>query len=265
MDEPGFGKAAPAEEKRALFRIDGVKLRFIPIAIAVVLGFGLPALGSMAVWIVEHFIPLPDLPLYPWMEQYYESAAQLVLTIVAIGMFKGVMRADFGLHAPRGESYIGTALFWGLVLGVLMTGVEYWREVMIQRQPSGAFELTPVNIAGALSFQGFFRGLSDETLYRALLVTYLAAMIPGRIFFLRKEMSAGAVLIALIFALPFLGGFIGHPPGIAFARLIVAFLQGVFFAYWFEKSRSIVAPVIGHGACFGISQLLVFAMVAFWI
>jgi hypothetical protein len=265
MDEPGFGRAAPLEEKRPLFRIDGVKLHFIPIAIAVVLGFGLPFLGVFLVLLVQHFIPLPDLPLYPWMERYYESAAQFVLALIAISMMKPLVPADYGLHAPRGESYFGTALFWGLVLGFLMTGVEYWREIMIQRQPSGAFELTPLNIAGALSYQGFFRGLSDETLYRALLVTYLAAMIPGRIFFLRKEMSAGAVLIALIFALPFLGGFIGHPPGIALARLIVAFLQGVFFAYWFEKSRSIVAPVIGHGACFGISQILVFAMVAFWI
>jgi uncharacterized protein len=264
MSEPGFGKSPPPDQGRRLFRVTGVKLRAWPIAFAILLAFGIPLVGEIAVLVVQHFVPLPDLPLYPWMERYYESGAQLLLALIAITFMKGFLRADFGMHRPRDESYVTPALFLGVLLGLLTAAVDHWPEIAAHHAPSGAFELTPVNIAGSLSYQGFFLGLSDETLYRGLLVTYLAAMIPGRVTFLRFDIGIAGVIVALIVAMTFLGGFVAYPFGTALARMLVAFVQGLFFAYWFEKSKSLFAPVVGHGACFGIYQILVFAMVAAW-
>lgn len=263
MSEPGFGKTPPPEG-RPLFGTKGVKLHAWPIVLAILLAFGIPLVGEVAVLVVQHFVPLPDLPLEPWIEQYYQSAAQLVLALLAISLMKGFVRADFGLHGPRDDSYVTPALFLGVLLGAVMVGVDFLPQIAQHHPPSGAYGLTPVNIAGSLSYQGFFAGLSDETLYRALIVTYLAARIPGRFYFFRFDMSIAGVIVALIAALTFLGGFIAYPFPIALARMFVAFIAGMFFAFLFEKSKSIVAPVVAHGACFGIYQILIFAMVAAW-
>ena len=256
MDEPGFGKAPPPEKKKAgpLFGIDGVKFHALPIMVTILLCFGIPVLAEVLILIVQRFVPLRDLPLYPWIERYYEYGSQLALAWFAISLMKPLVRADYGLHRPRGKSYIAPALFWGALLGVLMTGADFAREIAAHRAPSGAYELTPVSIAGWLSFQGGFLGLSDEMLYRGLLVTYLAATLPGRIVLFRRDTSLAGIIVALMFALTFIGGFFAYPFGIALARMLVVFVQGIFFAYWFQKSKSLVAPVVGHGACFGVYQ-----------
>jgi len=265
MDEPGFGKAVPVEDKRPLLRIEGVKLQAWPIALALVLGFGIPLAVLILVPIVQHFIPLPDLPLHPWLEKYYESAAQFGLTIAAISFMKSSVPRDYGFRFPAGgERYFGSAIFLGALLGILMALADFWPDIAQHRAPSGEYELTPVNIAGWLTYRGIFLGIADETLWRGLLVTYLAASLAGRVSLLRFEMNLAGVVVALIFALPSLWDFVADPPLIALAKMFVAFLQGVFFAYWFEKSKSLAAPVIGHGVCFGLYQVLIFAMVAAW-
>ena len=232
--------------------------------IAILLGFGLPALAQLIVEVVQHFVPLPDRPANPWMEYYYVGAAQLVLTLIAIAVMKGLVKGDYGLHMPRGDSYVAPAIFWGLVIGVAMTLVDFAPQIAAHQAPSRPYELTPLNIVGWLSYRGGFLGIADETLYRGLLVTYLAAAIPGRVSFLRLQMNAVGVIVALIMAIPYLGGFVGHPFGIAIAAILYIFAQGVFFAYWFEKSGSLLAPVIGHNVCYGVYQALIFAMAAVW-
>jgi hypothetical protein len=264
MDEPGFGRASTPDARSPLFRIDGVKLRALPLLIAVLLGFGLPALAQLIIEVVQHFVALPDRPANPWMEYYYVGTAQLVLTLIAIAVMKGFVKADFGLHAPRGDSYVASAIFWGLVIGAAMTLIDFAPQIAAHQAPSRPYELNPLNIAGWLSYRAGFLGITDETLFRGLLVTYLAATIPGRVSFLRLQMNAAGVIVALVLALPYLGGFVGHPLGIALAAIACIFVQGVFFAYWFEKSRSLLAPVIGHDICYGIYQMLIFAMAAAW-
>jgi hypothetical protein len=37
----------------------------------------------------------------------------------------------------------------------------------------------------------------------------------------------------------------------------------VLYAYWLEKSRSIIAPIIGHNVSDGVEYVLVFLWIAF--
>jgi divalent metal cation (Fe/Co/Zn/Cd) transporter len=41
-----------------------------------------------------------------------------------------------------------------------------------------------------------------------------------------------------------------------------AFALGVFYAYWLEKSRSVLAPAIGHNAGDVVEYLILFIWVA---
>ena len=103
MDEPGFGKAPPPEKKKAgpLFGIDGVKFHALPIVVTILLCFGIPVLAEVLILIVQHFVPLPDLPLYPWIERYYEYGSQLALAWFAISLTKRIRAGAVSSTTPR--------------------------------------------------------------------------------------------------------------------------------------------------------------------
>jgi membrane protease YdiL (CAAX protease family) len=253
------------EAKRGFIRVEGLRLRVWPILFTILLGFGILALAQVTVEIVEHFTGLRERPQMPWIAHYYDHAIELVYTLIAIAIFKIFLRRDYGLHGPAGKSYLRAAVLWGLFFGVLMTMVDYWPELLAHTPPSDQpYPLTPLNIAGWFSFEGIFVGPSEETLFRGLLVTYLAAALPGRISIGRYEMNAAGVIVALIFALAHFGNFFTHPWWMALGQQFYAFALGVLYAYWFEKSRSLWAPIVGHNVGDVVEFALVFAMVAMW-
>jgi len=98
--------------------------------------------------------------------------------------------------------------------------------------------------------------------FRALLVTYLAATMPGRLHIGRFEMNWAGVIVALIFALLHATNFNLRGWPIALGQQIYAFMLGVLYAYWLEKSRSVVAPIVGHNVSDGVEYAIVFAWVA---
>ena len=63
-----------------------------------------------------------------------------------------------------GESQRGShamaAIAWGAFFGALMTIVDYFPQILARTAP-GDLPLTALNLAGWLSFEGFFVGFSD--------------------------------------------------------------------------------------------------------
>ena len=70
--------------------------------------------------------------------------------------------------------------------------------------------------------------------------------MPGKLRVGRYEMNGAGVTVALIFALAHMSSFWTEPWLLALGQQLYAFVLGVLYAYWLEKSRSIIAPVIGH-------------------
>jgi len=262
MSDPVAADGAP---RRRYIRVEGVRLRVWPILFTILLGFGILVLAGISVELVEHFTGLPERPEMPWIALYYGHALQLVYTLIAIAIFKIFLRRDYGLHRPAGKSYVRAAILWGLFFGVLMTVVDYWPQILAHAPPDDKpYPLTPLNIAGWFSFEGIFVGPSEETLFRGLLVTYLAATLPGRIAFGRYEMNLAGVIVALIFALAHIGNFFTHPWWMALGQQFYAVALGVLYAYWFEKSKSLWAPIVGHNVGDVVEYALIFTMVAMW-
>ncbi len=244
--------------------VEGFKLRILPILLVVVLGLGIPALASITVDIAEQLTHLPQRPQMPWIRFCYEHVAQLAYALLAIAAFKIFLRRDYGLHRPDGKSYLGVALVWGAVFGVLLALAEYWPQILAHAPPAdNPYPVTAVNIAGWFSYQGFFAGPSDEVLLRGLLVTVLTAMLPGRIGLGRFEMNVAGVVVALLVAFAYAFELFTKPL-LGLGVLFATFVFGVLLAYWFEKSRSLWAPIVGHSMAELVKIALVFAMVQTW-
>jgi len=218
----------------------------IGIFATIVLGLGLPILAATLAELASGHFGLPSMkgPTLPWL--YSQHAFQLVLALIGIAILKRLLPADYGLHAPPGKTYVRAAILWGLFFGVLMLVVDYAPQILAHARPPLDYKPTPVNVTGWLFFEGVYVGPTEEIPFRSLLVTFLAMMMPGKVRLGRFDMNAAGVVVALIFALAHVTNFWVRPWPLALGQQLYAFALGVLYAYWLEKSKSIVAPIIGH-------------------
>jgi membrane protease YdiL (CAAX protease family) len=236
----------------------GLRLKPLPILVVVLLGFAVPYAAAFIARTGYQALDRPEPPDLEWL--YVQHFLQMALALVAIAVVKRFQPGDYGLHLPRGKTYYWPALLWGVAFGVLMTVVDYAPQLIAGTIPELGFDPTPANVWGWLFFEGVYVGPTEEIPFRALLVTYLALAMPGRLRIGRFEMNWAGVIVALIFALLHFESFFSRDLAMAIGQQLYAFALGVLYAYWLEKSRSIVAPIIGHNVGDATEYLLLY----FW-
>jgi hypothetical protein len=239
------------------------RLKLIPLLVTAALGYGVAIAGAYlargAIWLFH----LDIKPGYNVGWIYLQHTGQFLVGLVVIAALKyTVVPADYGLHLPRGKTYIWPAILWGTFFGVLMTVVDYAPNIIAHTKPDAGFPLTSANIWGWLTFEGLYVGPTEEIPFRALLVTYLATTMPGKLRVGRFEMNRAGVLVALLFALLHASSFDTRAWPQALGQQVYAFALGVLYAYWLEKSRSILASMIGHNFSDVVEELLVFVWIA---
>ncbi|MGD0189369.1 MAG: CPBP family intramembrane glutamic endopeptidase [Rhizomicrobium sp.] len=246
-----------AEPVEARFRLE-----IVPLLVVVALGFSIPYVAAFAGALSAIFIhsPPPHGPALPWL--YSQHLFQLLIALLLIAIVKGFVPADYGLHLPREKTYVGWAILWGLVFGVLMTAVDYAPQLIAHTKPVLGYPLTPDTATGWLVFQGIVVGPTEEIPFRALLVTYLAATMPGKLNVGRFTMNWAGIIVAVIFALLH-ENYDTRPWPEALGQQVYAFALGVLYAYWLEKSKSVAAPIVGHNVSDVTEYAIVFAWVAF--
>lgn len=236
------------------------RLKPIPILVTVAMGFAVPYIAAFAAFYSSELFhtPSPHGAALPWL--YMQHGFQLLVALIVIAVLKfRLLPADYGLHWPRGKSYIWPAILWGTFFGVLMTVVDYAPQWLTHTKPDPGFPLTSANIWGWSVFEGIYVGPTEEIPFRALLVTYLAVTMPGKVRIGRFNMNWAGVIVALIFALLHANNFdMRHWPQ-ALGQQCYAFALGILYAYWLEKSKSVVAPIIGHNFSDLVEYLILFA------
>jgi len=237
-----------------------LRLKLIPLLVTVALALGVPIAGGlMAAWtgrlLHMHLQPGANLP---WL--YMQHAGQLIVALLVIAILKyRFVPADYGLHLPRGRSYVWPAIFWGVFFGVLMTVVDYAPQLMTHARVNSTVAVSSATFWGWTFFEGIYVGPTEEIPFRALLVTYLIATMPGKLRLGRFEMSWAGVMVAAMFALLHATNFATRPWPLALGQQFYAFALGVLYAYWLEKSRSVLAPAIGHNVGDVVESLIAFA------
>ncbi|HXC54706.1 MAG TPA: CPBP family glutamic-type intramembrane protease [Rhizomicrobium sp.] len=242
-----------------------ILLGILAVVFVVVLGLGLPILGAIVSQSLSHYFPLlPSAhgPTLPWL--YSQHLSQTVLALVAIVLIKRFMPFDAGLRWPEGKTYLWPAVLWGVFFGVLMTVVDYAPDLIARRPMDLGFAVTAPAIAGWTFFEGVYVGPTEEILFRSLLVGYLIVAMPGKLRLGRTDMSWGGVVVAAVFAFAHIANFLTRPSFAAAGQQVYAFALGILYAYWFEKSRSVVAPIVGHNVGDVVEYAICFVLIAMW-
>ena len=246
----------------SVFSISGLQLRLWPILATIGLGLAviLPS-GYVFVLVTQH---MGNRPSAPWLALLANHAVMLVIALALIAWFSKGRISEYGLQWPKQEHYVLSALAWGAFFGVLMTVVDYFPQILKHAPPPENLSLTPASIGAWLFFQGVFVGPTEETAFRGLMQTYLMQRTSGQVRLWKYEIHIAGVILALLFALAHLTSFWTGNLWLALGQQIYAFALGILYAYWREKSESLLAPIIGHNVGDGVEYVLMFLMTWLW-
>ena len=202
------------------------RLKLIPLLVTAALGYGTPVAGA---YLAHGAIRLLHLSITPgfnvgWL--YLQHSGQLLVALAAIAALKyTVVPADYGLHLPRGKPTSGRRSV-GHLFRCADDGGGLHADIIAHIKPDPGFPLTSANIWGWLTFEGLYVGPTEEIPFRALLVTYLAATMPGKLRVGRFEMNWAGVLAAIIFALMHASSFDTRAWEQALGQQVYAFALG---------------------------------------
>jgi uncharacterized protein len=244
----------------AIFSISGLRLGLWPILATIGLGLlvVLPA-GLIFLLITEHTTD----PEMAWLG----IANHVVAVLIAVALIAWISRGKlsvYGLQWPKQSHYVPAALSWGAAFGLVTTVVDYFPRILRHIPPLDNLALTPQSIGAWLFFMGFVVGPTEEVPFRGLLQTYLMQRTSGRVRLWKYDMHVAGVVLALLFAFAHLTSFWTETMSMAIAQQIYAFAIGIVYAYWREKSGSLLAPIIGHNVGDGVEYVLIFLMTWLW-
>lgn len=211
---------------------------------------------------ISHLPPQWTAPGWPF--GYFGHAAQLLVALAFITALRRVPGFDPGLRWPRGRSYVGIALVIGAAFGILMLLVDNGPDIWAMRAPEGPYDARIGNVLPWLLMQGVFVGITEEVPFRSLFLAYLLPLMPQRIGVCGIDVSAATVVTALIFSLAHLPSFWSEPFYAALGQQIYVTALGIFYGWLFERSRSVLAPIIAHNAGDFVEWSFLFAMRAAW-
>jgi membrane protease YdiL (CAAX protease family) len=249
---------------RAFALID-VRLRTRPILRTLLLG-AVVTVGGIALGRVVAHLAFPGaIARHDWALAWAGYLGQLAAGLAAITVVRRRTPGTYGLRRPEaGRGYIGPAIAWGVAFGVLMTLVDFAPQLLARQPPPGPFALAPANVAGWLGFEWLVAGTVEEVVFRGLLVSWLATRVSGRVRLFGREQHVAGVVVAVLFALAHAGNFARRPFLEALGQQLYALAFALFYSYWLDRSRSVVAPIIGHNVSNGVEYAIAFALRAAW-
>ena len=237
------------------------RTRVLPVAVVVALSLMIILLSEFLALALGRIFCPATIETYPWIFLYLHHFFQMIFAIIIMLILGGGLR-NYGFTLESKNLYIFPAITVGIMFGVIMTLVDHLPTIIAGVKISG-YDLTPLNVMGWLSFEWVFAGLSEEIFIRGMMMTYLMRKMNGHVRFFKWEVHIAGVIIAVLFALMHLSSFFSGNLIYAIGQQIYAFILGLIYAYFYEKSRSLAAPIIAHNVSNGVEFLILFLLI--WI
>jgi uncharacterized protein len=237
----------------SIFSISGLQIGLLPILATIGLALLVLVPSGYVFLVLREHTSMQGSMATPWLLLAHH-AVQLAIALALIAWLSRRNFSAYGLKWPKHRHYVPSALLWGAVFGLLMTFIP----------PAEKLSLPPGSIGAWLFFEAIFVGPTEEIPFRGLLQTYLMQRSSGRVRFGRYDMHVAGVILAILFALAHLPSFWTENIRMAIGQQIYAFALGILYAYWREKSGSLLAPIVGHNVSDGVVYFLTLLMTWFW-
>lgn len=194
---------------------------------------------------------------FMWISVHH--IVEMVIALAAIWLLTAVWGIDFGLRIGNLRAGL-RAMGWFFAVFIPYTVVAYGFVLFTGDVPSYTFPLTAPNVLGTLGFQLLLSGPAEELLFRALPICVMWHLLgKGRLIGFGStgtaecprrpwlEVYGAGFVAAVLFAVAHINW--SHSPFTlsydAF-QLVYAFVLGMVYAQTYERTGSVVYPMIMH-------------------
>lgn len=123
--------------------------------------------------------------------------------------------------------------------------------------------VTLPNVLGTMTFQWIIVGLSEETMFRGLIQTYLMDNLKGYIRILGHDLHSGTVIAAFIWGLFHFINILVMPLGPVLFFVLFTTAAGLCMGYAYQETRSLLTTIIVHNTLFGVP--LTIGYILYWL
>lgn len=189
-------------------------------------------------WILADLVHIPQF-LIPFSIIYYISKGEL---------------GEYGFNLREVSHFTHRRmLLIGILFGLAMS-LKYVPQIIGDTPLDIPQPVTPDNIIGHMTFQWIVVGVSEETMFRGLIQTYLMKKLKeGNVEIGGHEFHVGTVIAAI-----FWGGFhfinilIAMPIDTVLLLVLLTTAVGLLMGYAYQKTGSLLTTIIVHNTIFGI-------------
>ena len=199
------------------------------------------------------FIMAETLSVSTWLLAVLVHVPQFVIPFSIILFITGGKPSGYGfnLNDDPPEFSHRRMLFIGVFSGLLLS-VRYFVQVLTGVPLDVPQPVDSVNVLGYLLFQWVLVGLSEETMFRGLIQTYLMKNLEGSVEILGHGVHVGTVVAAL-----FWGGFhivnaLNMPLGSALLTVLITTPIGLLLGYAYQRTGSLLTTILVHNTLFGV-------------
>ena len=195
------------------------------------------ALNSLSSWIIADLVHIPQF---------------LIPFIIIIKITKGNLSLyGFNFNEDPPEFTHKRMLIIGICSGLIMS-IKYLNQILNGLPIEIPRPVTISNILGYMTFQWIIVGLSEETMFRGLIQTYLMKNLEGELTFSGHKLHIGTILSAI-----FWGGFhiinaLNMPLNDAINTVLITTPIGLLMGYAYQRTGSILTTILVHNFLFGV-------------
>lgn len=160
-------------------------------------------------------------------------------------------RYGFNLREDTPEFTHRRMLYIGLISGLLMS-LNYLINIVRGLPLSIPKPVTPFDVAGNLVFQWIIVGLSEETMFRGLIQTYLMKNLEGYLEIHGSRLHVGTVIAAIFWGGFHIINYLNMPLGSAVLSVLVTIPIGLLMGYAYQRTGSLLTTILVHNCLFGV-------------
>lgn len=185
--------------------------------------------------------------VFAWITTHH--IVQMIIAIIIITIVHLIYRADFGFKIGDYKTGLQYVMLFSFIFIIYTVGgyvISYFNNLLVDY----TYPLNFQNVIGTLSFQLLFSGTSEEILFRALPISLMVLVSDTSIVVKvgKLNITLETIIAALLFSIAHINWTL-FPLTLSYNsfQVIYAFILGVIYGITYQKSGSIIYPIIMHG------------------
>jgi membrane protease YdiL (CAAX protease family) len=235
-------------------KVERIELRVAPIikmlGVTILVGL-LIVLIYLAVRLIPNYEALMEESSWVFADLVHVPQFLIPLALICI-LTRGRL-SEYGFNLKQNPPVFThkRMLALGVFCGLLMS-LKYVSQVSSGLPVDIPRPVTAVNVLGNLTFQWIVVGLSEETMFRGLIQTYLMKNLRGSVKVLGHVLHVGTVIGAIFWGLFHFINILVMPLDSVVFYVVFTTFAGLLMGYAYQESGSLFTTILVHNSLFGV-------------